>query len=29
MSNVLLDAAIDYASRGLAVFPLKPETKHR
>ena len=27
MSNVLLDAAIDYASRGLAVFPLKPRDK--
>ena len=27
MSNILLDAAIDYASRGLAVFPLKPRDK--
>ena len=27
MSNVLLDAAIDYASRGLAVFPLIPRDK--
>ena len=27
MSNILLDAAIDYASRGLAVFPLKPREK--
>lgn len=27
MSNILLDAAIDYASKGLAVFPLKPREK--
>ena len=27
MSNILLDAAIDYASRGLAVFPQKPREK--
>ena len=27
MANILLDAAIDYASRGLAVFPLKPREK--
>ena len=27
MGNVLLDAAIEYASRGLAVFPLKPRDK--
>lgn len=27
MSNILLDAAIDYASRGLAVFPIKPREK--
>jgi predicted P-loop ATPase len=27
MSNVFLDAAIEYASKGMAVFPLKPRAK--
>ena len=27
MSNIFLDAAIEYASRGLAVFPLKKQGK--